>query len=119
MSLYGAAAVSISGTPNGRQRVAEIYFANPALCSWKTGRAEGRSGESSGLKSNRMFMKYRDGKSSPRLLMPSAKKRNSSSRVAGSGSQIPERSGLPFDARGARAERLGLPSRVRGVPGVG
>src|SRR5258708_6438073 len=30
----------------------------------------------------------------------------------------PERSGLPSDERGAGAERFGLPSFVRGIPGV-
>src|SRR5689334_10684150 len=33
--------------------------------------------------------------------------------------QIPERSGLPSAVLGARADRFGLPSRVRGTPGVG
>src|SRR5690349_7567849 len=33
--------------------------------------------------------------------------------------QIPERSGLPSDFRGAGAERSGLPSFVRGMPLVG
>ena len=33
--------------------------------------------------------------------------------------QIPERSTLPSDVLGARAERFGLPSRVRGMPDVG
>ena len=51
------AAVSMSGTPKGRQRVEEISFARPARFFWKMGTADGRSGESSGLKSNRMFMK--------------------------------------------------------------
>src|SRR5689334_7307273 len=32
--------------------------------------------------------------------------------------QTPERSGLPLAARGPGAERLGLPSGVRGTPGV-
>src|SRR5688572_9870222 len=31
---------------------------------------------------------------------------------------MPERSGLPFGALGVRALRLGLPSAVRGIPGV-
>ena len=31
----------------------------------------------------------------------------------------PERSGLPLEALGALAARFGVPSRVRGVPGVG
>src|ERR1700681_2358010 len=34
-------------------------------------------------------------------------------------SHRPERSGLPSGARGAGATRFGLPSAVRGVPGVG
>ena len=33
--------------------------------------------------------------------------------------QIPDRSGLPSAARGGRAERFGLPSADRGIPGVG
>ncbi len=36
-----------------------------------------------------------------------------------SGSQMPERSGLPSAARGAGAARFGLPSGSRGTPGVG
>src|SRR5262245_39109827 len=34
-------------------------------------------------------------------------------------SQIPEKSTLPSDVRGAGASRLGFPSTVRGMPGVG
>ena len=33
--------------------------------------------------------------------------------------QMPDRSGLPSDVRGAGADRLGLPSGSRGTPGVG
>src|SRR5262245_13060266 len=33
--------------------------------------------------------------------------------------QTPERSGFPFAVRGGGAVRLGLPSAVRGIPGVG
>src|SRR5262249_19110615 len=49
---------------------------------------------------------------------------SSSLIMAGQGSavamtQVPDRSGLPFGARGAGAERLALPSLVLGTPGVG
>jgi hypothetical protein len=35
------------------------------------------------------------------------------------GTHIPEKSGLPPEVFGAGARRFGLPSGVRGVPGVG
>ena len=35
------------------------------------------------------------------------------------GIHMPEKSGLPPEVLGAGAERSGLPSRVRGIPGVG
>ena len=38
------------------------------------------------------------------------------SRRSGSARHVPERSGLPSRARGAFADRFGLPSGVRGVP---
>jgi len=41
----------------------------------------------------------------------------SSTYLALPDSQIPERSGFPFGARGAGAKRFGLPSLVRGIPG--
>src|SRR6266436_1086793 len=42
-----------------------------------------------------------------------------STKLLSAACQIPERSGLPSDALGAGAIRLGLPSGVRGVPGSG
>ncbi|PYS34419.1 MAG: hypothetical protein DMG14_29510 [Acidobacteria bacterium] len=34
-------------------------------------------------------------------------------------SQMPEKSGLPLEARGVGADKLGLPSEVVGTPAVG
>src|SRR6185369_2642016 len=85
--------------------------------------ASGRSGASSGLKSARTLRVYllKVLRSSPGTLnvpKPGPYKRAISADGVGSTCHSPERSGLPF-TRGAGADRLGLPSRVRGMPGVG
>ena len=84
-------------------------------------RAAGVIGLFSGLKSARTLRKYLDGAGSPGIGGPSSGGRNAriSSIGEGAACQIPDRSGLPFAARGAGAFKLGLPSLVRGVPGVG
>src|SRR6266853_2822074 len=120
MILKGAyASSSAPGMPSGRQLATGLialaaFFRNNSAAS-------GRMGASAGLKSARMFQKYllKVRGSSP----GTTKKLSSPSKLSpgGTGSvcQTPERSGLPLDARGAGEERFGLPSRVRGVPGLG
>jgi hypothetical protein len=69
-----------------------------------------RRGSSPGLKSAKMLIKYLVGISSPRPLAPPGSNRISSGMGEASGCQIPERSGLPLEVRGAGADRFGLPS---------
>ncbi len=64
-------------------------------------------------------MKYFAGMASPRPFSPPGSSFINSGIGAASACQIPERSGLPFAARGAGAERFGFPFAVRGVPGTG
>src|SRR5579864_7884585 len=109
--------MSAPGMPSGRQRaglLGTLFRNNPA--------ASGRMGASAGLKSAKMFQKYLEKVlgSSPGTTkgLTSPNKLASSPGAASSGCHTPERSGLPL-IRGAGAERLGLPSLVRGVRGSG
>src|ERR1700680_2967725 len=120
MILKGAyASISAPGMPSGRQlETGVIAFATFLR---KNSAASGRMDASAGLKSARMFQKYllKVRGSSPGTTKKVSLPSKLSPGGTGSVCQTPERSGLPLDARGAGAERLGLPSRVRGVPGVG
>src|ERR1700730_2787838 len=93
--FHGAGAALILGTPWGRQ------FASGSSREWapsmresNSALAHGWNGTSSGLRSAAMFLTY----------------------LAPSGSQIPDRSGLPSADRGRGAERFAVPSAVRGTP---
>src|SRR5580658_1401908 len=90
------------------------------LCArcWNRAAAAGRRGASSGLKSDRILMKYCERGSSPAPLVAPGISRSNISGGALSVRQSPERLGLPSAARGVRAERLGLPSGVLGIPAV-
>src|SRR5690348_2160482 len=97
MILNGTGAASILGTPCGRQLASGSSTALPPSLRWsQIALAAGRKGTSS-LISTAVSRRY---------LVPS-------------GSQTPERSGLPSASRGAGAVRFGLPSGVRGSPAVG
>lgn len=117
MILKGAKEkISALGMPIGKQwevgllpPLPEFFRANSA--------AFGRMGASAGLKSARMLKKYLEkvlglspGTSYSAEFSPGG---------ANSVCQTPDRSGLPLEARGTGAERFGLPSLVRGVPGAG
>src|SRR3984893_8441365 len=120
MILNGAyPSISAPGMLSGRQLETGVialaaFFRNNSAASV-------RMGASGGLKSARIFQKYllNVRGSSP----GTTKEKFSPSKLSlggiGSVCQTPERSGLPSEERGAAALRLGLPSRVRGVPGVG
>src|SRR5580693_1710671 len=75
-------------------------------------------GASSGLKSDRILMKYCERGSSPAPFVAPGIKRSNISGGALSVRHSPERLGLPSAARGVRAERFGLPSGVLGIPAV-
>lgn len=64
-------------------------------------------------------MKYCERGSSPAPLVAPGIRRSSISGGALSVCQSPERLGFPSAARGAGAERFGLPSGVLGMPAVG
>src|SRR6266853_2813939 len=104
--------------PSGRQRDTGLSFP-PRFRN--SSAASGRIGASSGLKSARTLKKYleKERKSSPGTTakLTSPNRRSNSPEGASSVCQTPERSGFPLDARGAGAERFGLPSLFRGVPG--
>src|SRR5579859_2991334 len=81
-------------------------------------------GASSGLKSARILRRYFENVrgSSPgttKSLNTSPNSRSLSPGGAYAACHTPERSGLPLEALGVLAARFGVPSRVRGVPGVG
>src|ERR1700694_13207 len=120
MILKGAyASISAPGMLSGRQLETGVialaaFFRNNSAASV-------RMGASAGVKSARIFQKYllKVRGSSP----GTTKEKFSPSKLSLGGissvCQTPERSGLPSEERGAGAVRLGLPSRMRGVPGVG
>src|SRR5579862_9562335 len=80
--LNGVKTASILGTPAGRQFVPVSFFE----LALNSASASGLKGTSPGLRSAAMFLLY---------LVPS-------------GSQRPDKSGLPSFVRGAGAERLGV-----------
>src|SRR5580765_1498729 len=115
--------MSVRGRPCGRQRADEL-LAFFSVFFRSNSAAAGRIGLSSGLKSTRMLRKYFENVlgSSPGTAKASSegpKRRVFSADELYSVRHTPERSGLPFEARGAFADRLGLTSVPRGVPGVG
>ena len=85
--------------------------------------ASGRNGVSSGLKSAKMLRKYfvniRGSSPGTANAFKSPNSRSISANGVGSVDQTPDKSGLPFAPRGVGAERLGLPSFVRGMPAAG
>src|SRR5689334_14068533 len=115
--------MSVRGSPCGRQRADELVALFAAF-RLNSSTAAGRIGLAFGGKSTRMSRKYLENTlgSSPgsmNALTPRPKRRSFSPRESNAVRHTPDRSGLPFAARGARAERLALPSFPRGVPGVG
>src|ERR1700691_6793738 len=124
MNLLGNGSKPPNGTPPGRQYVVGFELPNDFIWLSTIFAASGRMGASSGLKSAIILNPYLEKlrRSSPGTLSESKSGPNSrfiSSIGVGSTCQSPERSGLPLAARGTGAVRFGLPSRVRGVPGVG
>src|SRR2546425_6700643 len=95
MILVGVPSASKSVTPWGRQRSDGRPFPLLAWRSWNSARDEGVNGTST--------------PSAARLF----------SHLPLGVIQIPDKSGLPSAVLGAGAVRLGFPSAVRGVPGVG
>jgi hypothetical protein len=86
--------------------------------------ASGRIGTSSFLKSTKMLIAYFEIVSGSILGTVTAStslpyRRFISASGVGSTCQTPDRSGLPSAVRGGGAVRFGLPSLVRGMPGVG
>src|SRR6266853_664202 len=117
MILKGAKEkISAAGMLSGRQWAGGLLPPLPKFFRVNSA-ASGRMGASSGLKSARMLKKYLE---KVLGLSPSTSKTvEFSPGGANSVRQTPDRSGLPLEARGTGAERFGLPSRVRGVPGAG
>ena len=85
---------------------------------WNKAASADRMGASSGVKSDRILMKYCERGSSPAPFVASGIRRFNISGGALSVRQSPERLGLPSTAWGVRAERFGLPSAVLGIPAV-
>jgi len=115
--------MSVRGSPCGRQRADELLAFLSVFCR-KSSAAAARMGLLSDGKSTRMLRKYFENVlgSSPgsmKAFTPGPKRRSFSSGESYAVRQTPDRSGLPFAARGAFADKLGLPSAPRGVPGVG
>src|SRR5580704_16899444 len=110
--------------PCGKQRVDGLSIPRLSAFFRNNSAVAGRMGDSSGLKSTRMFKKYFEKVrgSSPgtmKSFTEGPNKRSASPGGANAVRQTPERSGFPLEARGAFAERFGFPSRVRGAPGMG
>src|SRR5258705_12245116 len=110
--------------PCGKHRVDGFSVARLSAFFRNNAAPSGGMGASSGLKSTRIFKKYLEKVrgSSPgttKSLKMSPNMRSFSPAGANSVRQTPERSGFPLEERGTLAKRFGLPSRVRGVPGVG
>src|SRR6185369_9248266 len=115
--------MSVRGSPCGRQRADELLALNLTFL-WNSSTAAGRMGLPPAGKSTRMSRKYFENElgSSPgwmKAFTPEPKRRSFSSGLPYAVRHTPDRSGLPFAARGVFAARLGLPSAPRGVPGVG
>src|SRR5579872_443846 len=115
--LNGAGSEFTIGITGGPQRAGGgVVRATVARFSYSA-LSSGRSGDSSGLTPARTLKKERGGGSSPRPFAPPGRIFISSLIGAPSPCQTPDRSGLPLEARGAGADKLGLPSLVRGAPG--
>src|SRR5580765_2208575 len=115
--------MSVRGSPGGRQRADELLAFATAFFR-NNSAASGRIGFASRGKSTRMSRKYFENElgSSPgsmKAFTPAPKRRSFSSGESYAVRHTPERSGLPFAARGVFADKLGLPSAPRGVRGVG
>src|SRR5260370_37225929 len=114
--------MSVRGSPCGRQRADEL-LAFFSVFVRNNAAAAGRMGLSAGVKSTRMLRKYLEkvlGSSpgSMKAFTADPKRCSFSSAEPYSVRHTPDRSGLPFEARGAFADRFGLPSLPRGGPGV-
>src|SRR5215467_13799935 len=115
--------MSVRGRPCGKQRADELLLLSAAFCR-NNSAAAGRIGLASRGKSTRMSRKYFENElgSSPgstKAFTPAPKSRSFSSGESYAVRHTPERSGLPLVARGVFADRFGLPSAPRGVPGAG
>src|SRR5690242_11782054 len=115
--------MSVRGSPWGRQPADELRLFVAAFLR-NTSAAAGRIGLAPAGKSTRMSRKYLENElgSSPgsmKAFTPAPNRRSFSSGESYAVRHTPERSGFPFAARGAFADKLGLPSAFRGVPGVG
>src|SRR5579864_9565468 len=104
-TILNAPRVLIRGTPGGMQRARGSSLCSLSWRCCESALAQGWKGASAGLRSIARSIKC-DLYSPYKLSCSWA-------------SQIPERSGLPSGVLGAGADRLGLPSAVRGVPGAG
>src|SRR3954468_13738676 len=115
--------MSVRGSPCGRHLADELLAFFTLFCL-NNSAAAGRIGFASRGKSTRMSRKYLENVlgSSPgsmNAFTPAPKMRSLSSAESYAVRHTPDRSGLPFDARGAFASKLGLPSAPRGVPAAG
>src|SRR5580658_5843422 len=119
MILYGAGAISTNGMPSGRQCESGDWLLKFFARSRNSAAAAGRMGAASGLKSDRILMKYCESGSSPAPFVDPGIKRSKSSGGALCVCQSPERVGFPSAVRGVGADRFGLPSGVLGIPEVG
>src|SRR5262252_560506 len=105
MTLYGIGTVSTLGTPAGWQNDSGSFLPSSARLRLYVSAPAAVNGTSSSLTPNVTLMKY-FGSGSPFVpLTPGVL----------SGSQVPDRSGLPSFVFGAGAVRIGLPSFVRGT----
>src|SRR5258706_9765561 len=116
--------MSVRGRLCGRQRTDGASMPILALLFRAVSAAAGRMGASSGLKSIRMFRKYLENvvglsPGTAKSFRVEPKRRSISPGGESSVCHTPDRSGFPLEARGAFAERLGLPSGPRGVLGAG
>src|SRR5437762_5671393 len=114
--LNGEGNESTNGIGDGTQNAGGGSVSATAAFFWYSATNSWRKGESSGLTPANTLKNDIGGGSSPRPLTPAGRIFMSSLMGAPSPCQTPDRSGLPLEARGAGADKLGLPSLVRGIP---
>src|SRR5947208_17035439 len=109
--------MSVRGRPCGRQFADELVLFLAAFCRNNSAVA-GRIGFASRGKSTRMSRKYFENElgSSPgstKAFTPGPKRRSLASGESQAVRHTPDKSGLPLGARGAFADKFGLPSAPR------
>jgi len=105
MIRNGTGTAAIAGTGHGRQRDVGISLRWSAWRCRMRSLAQGNIPRSSGFSPAARFSEYFGGASTPSTLESGTH-------------QIPDKSGLPSAVRGVGAERLGVPSGLRGSLGL-